>query len=431
MFNSKAELTNSLSKTYDSFLSGRKTVHKNSLVALSESRAVLNQEPEHPAQQALRPLFGKIGICIPSIGDHPDFLHLKGTQLQEYCAITTMFMDLESSTRLGLLYAPQDVFRIKNAFISTAIEIIKAFDGHVHRIMGDAVMAYFGGKNEKTINSAINALNCSAVLNMFVEKIVIPKLQDEGFDRDFGIRIGLDHGPQDKVLWSSYGFSGMEEVTATSYFVDVASKLQHSAGRNQIMMGQTLKELLDFPEELLDLKTVIKDGVRITEPILKPNLTNLDGEPVNYKQFVLRWEDYLKFSPLAQVETDAHEINGGIKVALQICDDKNASAAIPYSSTSFAIPKGKWIKFCVSIPFLPRLPYRVRFTVENHGQEAFDDRGDDRGNHYTDHMVTTQYEHKNLTHWEHTQYRGLQYMTVEAFGTNGSIGKVKLGIYIE
>src|SRR5262245_53531860 len=94
-------------------------------------------------QQELRPLFGKGAPVPPSIGDHPDFVHLKGTTDVAFAPVTTLFMDMEGSTRLGLIYEPQQVYQIKNAFIQTTIDIIKSFDGHVHRIMGDAVMAYF------------------------------------------------------------------------------------------------------------------------------------------------------------------------------------------------------------------------------------------------------------------------------------------------
>ena len=62
---------------------------------------------------------------------------------------------------------------------------------------------------------------------MQIEKkpIVVPKLNYE--DYPFGIRIGIDYGPKEKVYWSSYGYLNMSEVTATSFYVDVASKLQH------------------------------------------------------------------------------------------------------------------------------------------------------------------------------------------------------------
>src|SRR5699024_5247206 len=99
----------------------------------------------------------------------------------------------------------------------------------VHRIMGDAVMAYFGGKDTNDYDDIINALNCSAVIRYFIEKVVAPQLEIEGFEDPFGIRIGLDYGEESDVIWSVYGFPGIDEVTATSFYVDVASKLQHSA----------------------------------------------------------------------------------------------------------------------------------------------------------------------------------------------------------
>lgn len=42
----------------------------------------------------------------PSIGDHPDYLHLKNNRQREYGAITKLFLDMEGSTRLGLLLLP-------------------------------------------------------------------------------------------------------------------------------------------------------------------------------------------------------------------------------------------------------------------------------------------------------------------------------------
>jgi adenylate cyclase len=217
--------------------------------------------PLYSIQNLLRPLYNKGEAQPPDIGDHPDFRHLKGTHNRIYCPITTLFMDLEGSTRLNLIYSLEDVQRVKNAFIRAAIEIIKSFDGHVHRIMGDAVMAFFGGMEVSSECASVDAINCAAVLQLFAEQVVRIDLGDEGLADPFGIRIGIDYGSEEKVLWSSYGYPGMDEVTATSFHVDIASKLQHSAGRNQVMIGQSLKEILDFPDDLLDIKTVQKDGV--------------------------------------------------------------------------------------------------------------------------------------------------------------------------
>jgi adenylate cyclase len=119
-------------------------------------------------QSSLRPLFGKGQPVTACIGDHPDFLHLKETAQMEYCPISTLFMDIEASTKLALIYPNlEDVMRIKNALICAAIEIIQAFDGHVHRIVGDAVMAFFGGRNVDPQNAAIDAIKLRQHVELF------------------------------------------------------------------------------------------------------------------------------------------------------------------------------------------------------------------------------------------------------------------------
>lgn len=92
--------------------------------------------PQFSIQHFLRPLYDKGPPSPARIGHHPDFLHLAHTEGTERHAITTMFMDLEGSTRLSRFLELEDVYRIKNAFIRAAIEVVHSFDGHVHRIMG-------------------------------------------------------------------------------------------------------------------------------------------------------------------------------------------------------------------------------------------------------------------------------------------------------
>ena len=387
--------------------------------------------PQYEFQNRLRPMFGKGKSHPPSIGDHPDFAHLKGTNLEEFCAVTTLFMDMEGSTRLNLLYPPSDVARIKNAFIQMAIEVVKAFDGHVHRIMGDAVMAYFGGTGVRPESSGIDAINCASVLQALVRESVIPYLEDEGFGNEFGIRIGVDYGPEDRVLWRSYGFPGMEEVTATSFHVDVASKLQHAAGRHEVVIGGSLRELLDFPEQLLAIKTVVRNGVNEPRPYLRPNLTDENGRPINYPQHVLVWDKYLECSPL-----------GGLKRLSPTADILKVTATIHSTRhgerEGLFVPggtlggKSKSVCFNIAkLPFLPQLPYVVKCIVENHGEEARLS-GKDFGNHEKVYEVLTQGQHQDIDHWEDLAYRGLHYLTVEIRKKGGDlIARRKFGVYVE
>jgi adenylate cyclase len=424
-----SNISQKLNDVYDQYLKGSYKSNRSDCVQFSQSTEIT---PLYSLQRILRPYYGKGEPKPCLIGDHPDFTYLKGKDQQVYCPITTMFMDLEGSTRLELIYSLEEVQRIKNAFITATIEIVKTFDGHVHRIMGDAVMAFFGGWGMQPELAVIDAINCVCLLQYFVKYTVMPRLESEGFDNPFGIRIGLDYSPD--TLWSSYGYPGMNEVTATSFHVSVASKLQHSAPRNQIMIGQSLKEYIDFPDELLKEKQIQKNGERTLEPFLKPNLTHKDGRPINYKQFILDWETYLQFSPLIQRDTNLSLLNkNGLKtviVDIDVFDEAKSNNEYNYFSCSYPLQKNKQLRFGLRLPYMPMLPYTVRFSVENHGQEAFNSNSrSNYGNHETTRQINMQAEHDNLFHWESSMYRGLHYMIVE-IKTHREMYQTKIGVYV-
>jgi len=430
-----------LRRTFDQFFTPQSRVILGSLrVPYSKSaqfstEAAQNELIATPAQTAVSRLFGKNVPSAPCIGDHPDFLELKGTDDYCYCPITTMFMDIESSTRLGLLYPPETVFRVKNAFIQTAIEIIRSFGGHVHRIMGDSVMAYFGGRMTTVESSIIDCINCSAVLRHFAENVVHPKLQDEGINHDFGIRIGLDFGPEKDVLWRSYGSPGVEEVTATSYYVDVAAKLQQAAPRNQAMMGQSIISTICFPDELLKVKTITQDGSPVNSPIVLPNYTGKDGCSINYKQMQLLADSYLFCTPFGQQKDVLKRPLGGVKSVRVMATIHPKQYSLvnegEYHPASRAIPKNKWLKFSVQLPYQPMLPYEIRCIVENHGQEAAIKGGETLGNHTDRYQIETQHQHTTFSHWEYTAYRGLHYMTIEVWTHQGLEYRTRFGVYVE
>lgn len=391
-----------------------------------DSRAIV---PMHSIQSILRPLFGKGPPRAPDIGDHPDFRDLKGTANKVYSPISTLFMDIESSTRLGLLYSPDEVHDIKNAFICTAIEIVRAFDGHVHRIMGDAVMAYFGRLGSTPEQGTVDALNCAAALQYFSEYVVIPKLEEAGYtESEFGIRVGVDYGPKDKVLWASYGYPGMNEVTATSFHVDSAAKLQHAAGRNQVMLGQSLVQFIDYPQDLVSTKLIQRGSERVPDPYLTPNHTDAAGKPANYRQYLLDWERHLSLTQLAQEHTSVRAPNP-IRVAIA---RSREAEEVPVAPASVVLKKHDRLTFSVAVPAL-RSVDSATFSVENHGAEAEEaGRRDGRTplhNHSTSYSIST--TPHTITHAETALFRGLHFMTVTVSGQGRNVYMTKLGVFVE
>lgn len=363
-------------------------------------------EAEFGIQEAIRELFGKKRTNAHSIGGHPDFSHLDTPGMTEYGFNVSLFMDIKGSTKLGLIYSPEEVFLIKNTIIRCAIETIRAFDGHVHRIMGDAVLAFFRADAESARDAAIDAINCGCYIVEFMRQLVAPKLRENNVADDIGVRVGVDYGQHNDVLWGVYGFQGSSEVTATSYFVDVAAKLQQSAPRNRVMIGESIRSLLDLHEDLIELKRT--NNGEILEKYVTPNYTGADGKPVNYRKYVLKQEQYFALLPKPGME------NAPIKITALLKRKPNTIVAEPevYHQCSRVLPKGTGIDFKARFHIASHSEnVQVRFKVSNHGQEA--------GDNLTYEVdVNAIYNREQgyywASYWRDTAYTGLHYMTVSA-----------------
>ena len=116
----------------------------NSFVLEDSGASVDGLESYRPPKQELRDLVGKLQVYPEDIGSHPDFANLDENE-STYHYIVSVFLDIKGSTKLATKLPLEDVKFIKNGTIITAIDIFQAFNGHIHRLQGDAVFAFFVG----------------------------------------------------------------------------------------------------------------------------------------------------------------------------------------------------------------------------------------------------------------------------------------------
>ncbi|WP_081056877.1 nucleotide-binding domain-containing protein [Burkholderia pseudomultivorans] len=335
-------------------------------------------DEEYAVQRPIRKWFGKATTeNIGKIGPHPDFKHLAGTEEIIMHHITTVFVDITNSTRLSLRYSLPDVRHIKNTILQVASEAVRALDGHVHRFMGDALMAYFGGQTQRKESSAMAAISCAVMLQLLMKEVVTPGLQRKGFDpMDIGFRIGLDFGDDTEVMWSSYGFSEVHEVTATSFHVDASAKLQSMASKDTAMSGSNLINHLDLPGIFTKLKNRIKNGERTEVPYLLPNYQTVDNSPLNYAVRELHYDNLLAILPLptelkAQLVKDAVH-HDGFSFRGYVADASGKQR--PYPSLSECLPKNLDLVFELRVEHATLIsmqyPLKGKFVVKNFGKEA-------------------------------------------------------------
>ncbi|MGJ0630193.1 adenylate/guanylate cyclase domain-containing protein [Xenorhabdus bovienii] len=357
-------------------------------------------------KNTFRAIFGKEQDVIEDIGCHPNFKQLENSDVLENGYSVTMFMDIAGSTKLSQLYSPEIVFNIKNTIIKYAIEIIQSFDGHVHRIMGDAVMAFFRSAEKEKLNkqndSAIDSLNCAIYIIEIMESVVTPILRDIGAEDSIGIRIGIDYGKHNDVVWGNYGAHNAFEVTATSYYVDVAAKLQQVAKTNKIMIGDNFKILIGFGNEYLSYLEKTENGQVNKIKYVRPNY-KIRGQLINYQQYELNNKALFDFLPFGKMSDTK------IIVKL-IASDNNRS--FEYKNCSYSLDKGLKLLFKVEYPEEnPREILHIKSRKQNTGPESESYNANNEVVRIHKMKYYNGSYHGQLT--ESTKYKGIHHMYID------------------
>jgi class 3 adenylate cyclase len=295
-------------KIYDDYLDTIKTAissdkkYRSKFSALSAnevniekafSYANLNESvPQKRLLPSLSALANELGLAPnfdQQLGLHPDFAHLKGTDNIENHYIVSLFIDIKGSTNLFSKYEPETVLIINTTTQRAAIHTCLIFGGYVHRLQGDGLMVYFGGKGKEKTTAALRALQSASVFTYFV-KYDLKKLSwsQQGIDKIF-TRIGIDLGDDKDVLWSMAGIGEISEVTTCSLHTSLASKMQASADSNGIVIGDNVKNTLGLQIQNLVQPVSMRTGKQSDKYIFQ-----IMDASFNYTQYDLDWLNFLK-----------------------------------------------------------------------------------------------------------------------------------------
>jgi class 3 adenylate cyclase len=387
----------------------------------AESSRELTAPEEYTYQNALRPWFNKNGLNQSKVGPHPDFAHLKDSGEIEFHYIVTMFVDIKRSSRLSLLMSLQDAYVVKNRILQACVDVIRALDGYPHRLMGDAVMAFFGGKGNCSENAIANALNASSTLKLILTETVFPELNKLiGKDVNLGVRVGLDYGSHQEVVWANYGYGDASEVTALGIPVDLASKAQSQAKTNTAMLGQGILDHVDFPDRYSEIKTIGKD--KSEERYILPNMSDKNGASINRRCRLLKMEMYQDLLPVPlnwkTLGSSRLIYRDNIKFKCYY-RESDIDTWKEYKSVSFFLEKHMQLKFELEIVNPNELsalyPLNAKFVKNNHGKEALENEKNgltDTKNSQVDKPQDMYQSSIVFDFPEGTAYRGLHTMEV-------------------
>ena len=158
--------------------------------------------------------------------------------------LTVLLCDLVGSTPLSTRLDPEDLGKILSEFQRCCDSAIRRYDGHIARLMGDGVLAYFGfpaaheDDAERAVRAALEMVEAVSALTMPLAQ----RLE---------IRIGIASGLV--VVGDLIGEGAAREFALVGDAPNLAARLQALAEPGQILIAPRTRLLLGGLFELADL----------------------------------------------------------------------------------------------------------------------------------------------------------------------------------
>ncbi|HUQ16393.1 MAG TPA: adenylate/guanylate cyclase domain-containing protein, partial [Candidatus Saccharimonadales bacterium] len=174
--------------------------------------------------------------------------------------LTVLFCDVTGSTTLAEALDPEDWGEVMRGAFGVLTAAVERYGGTVARVMGDAVLAYFGAPKaheDDAERAALAALEMRRDAAEYAERL----RADRGIP-DLRLRIGINTGLA--VLGDGTG-TGIE-YTAMGDAVNVAARLQAAAAPGAIVVGDGTRKQLEAFFELRPLGLLEVKGRTATVP---------------------------------------------------------------------------------------------------------------------------------------------------------------------
>ena len=223
----------------------------------------------------------------------------KGRMQGERRVVTILFSDVKGSTSMAENLDPEEVLEVMNGAFGVLIKPIMNYEGTIARLMGDAILAFFGAPvaHEDDPYRA-----CRAALDILEgAKEYSRKLEEEKGIKGFGVRVGINTG---LVVVGEVGTDFRGEYTAMGDEVNVAARMESAADTGTILITQATGNLIKNDFELLSLGPIKVKGK--SEPVNTFRI--IDVKRGGYRQqYNLRFN-----SPLIGREKELNELHASL-----------------------------------------------------------------------------------------------------------------------
>nr|MBI2904890.1 AAA family ATPase [Chloroflexota bacterium] len=146
--------------------------------------------------------------------------------------VTCLFADVVGSTALAEGMDPDDWTAIMNHAFDRLSPVVYRYEGTIARLMGDAILAFFGAPvahEDDAVRAALTALDMLAAARSYAEEV------RRQHHVEFAIRVGLNTG---NVVVGNVGSDLKYEYTAMGDAVNLAARMQSAARPMTVLISE-------------------------------------------------------------------------------------------------------------------------------------------------------------------------------------------------
>lgn len=176
--------------------------------------------------------------------------HLAG----ERKLVTVLFLDVVGSTALAEPLDPEDWTALMNRAFDRLSPVIYQYEGTIARLMGDALLAFFGAPVTHE-DDPVRAVHAALALLAAAQAYSRDVQARYGFP--FSVRIGLNTGT---VVVGHVGSDLKYEYTAMGDAVNLAARLQAAAQPNTVLISDATQRFIAAEFECRDRGTLAVKG---------------------------------------------------------------------------------------------------------------------------------------------------------------------------
>jgi class 3 adenylate cyclase/tetratricopeptide (TPR) repeat protein len=166
-------------------------------------------------------------------------LAARGRVAGERRVITILFFDIKGSTAMAEKLDPEEVMEIMNGAFEVLSEPVYRYEGTIARLMGDALLCFFGAPitHEDDPDRACRcALDVLAAARSYADR-----LERERGIPDFNVRVGINTG---LVVVGEVGADMRVEYTAMGDAVNLAARMESAAEPGTILITENTHRLI-------------------------------------------------------------------------------------------------------------------------------------------------------------------------------------------